>query len=88
MLFICKHFNYIFILHFSFSLTSCCQSDRPTFDLPVSCFERNECTGLHWLPDDACAKRYRDSIEKKLQEFKEKLVEGSGEEETTETIIL
>ena len=49
---------------------SCCQSDRQTFELPVRCFERNGCVGLHWLSEDACSTKYRESIEVKINKSK------------------
>ena len=49
---------------------SCCQSDRQTFELPVRCFERNGCVGLHWLSEDACSTKYRESIEAKINKLK------------------
>ena len=63
------------ILNLITSSHSCCQSDRQTFELPVRCFERNECTGLHWISDDPCSKKYRDSIEEKIRKEKEKAMQ-------------
>ena len=49
---------------------SCCQSDRQAIGVPVRCFERNGCVGLHWLAEDACSNKYRDSIEAKINKLK------------------
>ena len=49
---------------------SCCQSDRQAIGIPVRCFERNGCVGLHWLAEDACSTKYRDSIEAKINKLK------------------
>ena len=62
---------------FQYSNTSCCQSDRQTFDLPIRCFERNDCIGLHWISDDPCSKKYRDSIEEKIKEEIDNIKEES-----------
>ena len=73
---------------FYISNGSCCQSDRQTFELPIRCFERNECTGLHWISDDPCSKKYRDSIEAKIRKEKEEIQEESenADEETDYSI--
>ena len=55
---------------------SCCQSDRQTFELPVRCFERNGCVGLHWLSEDACSKKYRESIKEKINKLKTESVDS------------
>ena len=76
------------LLLFFISNYSCCQSDRQTFELPIRCFERNECTGLHWISDDPCSKKYRDSIEAKIRKEKEEIQEESEntDEETDYSI--
>ena len=48
---------------------SCCQSDRQAIGVPVRCFERNGCVGLHWLAEDVCSTKYRDSIEAKINKL-------------------
>ena len=63
--------------YFWYSNTSCCQSDRQTFELPIRCFERNACTGLYWISDNPCSKKYRDSIEEKIREEIDKIKEES-----------
>ena len=48
---------------------SCCQKDdQPQLDhVPTLCFERNDCSGLHWLGKDACASHMINAINEKLK---------------------
>lgn len=47
---------------------SCCQSDRVTFGLPTTCFERHGCYGLHWIGARACSPALVEAVAAQIRQ--------------------
>ena len=63
-------------------LHSCYQDDRQINAVPVRCFERHDCVGLHGVSEEACSTKYRISIEAKIKQSKNE----SAAEDTQEAL--